>query len=321
MLKICQVDPGCGIPIPPPNWGAIEKIIWELYKNLKEHPEIQVDIKMVGSINPGEYDIVHCHVANLTKVLREKNISYIFHLHDHHVVHYGKDSGAYKENLEAINNSLITLVPAKYLVNYLNPNKCIYFPHGINTKEFYPLGLNKSKPSNPKLLMIANNGLAGDSTFDRKGFKYGVGLAMLHNLPITIAGPNNNTHFFNENPWILGYNKLNLIFDLHNNKLVNLYRHHDIFLNPTMLEAGHPNLTMLEASSVGLPIIGDWELETDFHGAYRAPRDIFEMSRGLTNILENWNSYRVNCLKTAKELDWENRTKHLIEIYNERRVN
>jgi len=24
-MKICQINPGCGIPIPPPSWGAIEK--------------------------------------------------------------------------------------------------------------------------------------------------------------------------------------------------------------------------------------------------------------------------------------------------------
>ena len=33
-MKICQIDPGCGIPIPPPSWGAIEKIVWEFTQNL-----------------------------------------------------------------------------------------------------------------------------------------------------------------------------------------------------------------------------------------------------------------------------------------------
>jgi len=28
-MKICHVDPACGLDIPPKNWGAIEKIIWE----------------------------------------------------------------------------------------------------------------------------------------------------------------------------------------------------------------------------------------------------------------------------------------------------
>jgi hypothetical protein len=34
-MKIAQINPGCGIPIPPPSWGAIEKIVWEFMVNLK----------------------------------------------------------------------------------------------------------------------------------------------------------------------------------------------------------------------------------------------------------------------------------------------
>ena len=35
-MKICQVHPNCGIQIPPPSWGAIEKIIWEFKCNLEK---------------------------------------------------------------------------------------------------------------------------------------------------------------------------------------------------------------------------------------------------------------------------------------------
>ena len=84
-----------------------------------------------------------------------------------------------------------------------------------------------------------------------------------------------------------------------------------------MLEAGHPNLTMVEAAAAGLPLIANWELETDFHGAWRAPRDVFEMNQGFHNIMENWDSYRSKALNTAKELDWYNRTTELVEIYKE----
>ena len=35
-MKICQVHPGCGIPIPPPDWGAIEKIVWEFHCNFEK---------------------------------------------------------------------------------------------------------------------------------------------------------------------------------------------------------------------------------------------------------------------------------------------
>jgi len=311
-MKICQVDPGCGIPIPPPSWGAIEKIVWEFTQNQKKLGH-EVDIKMAGHINVGEYDIIHCHVANLAIQLAERGIPYIYQLHDHHAFYYGKDSHVYKENLKAIEGSLISLMPARFLVDYFENDKCVYFSHGVNIDEFYPI--EKEAPIQPKLLMVANNGLAGDAAFDRKGFTFGLGLAMLNNLSITIAGPYNNTHFFNNNVWMLNYPKLSLVFDTPNSKLLELYHEHDVFIHPTMLEAGHPNLTMVEAAAAGLPIISDWEHNTDFHGAWRAPRNIFEMNKGLQDIIQNWESYREKIKITSQELSWFNRSKEIIEIY------
>jgi glycosyltransferase involved in cell wall biosynthesis len=106
-----------------------------------------------------------------------------------------------------------------------------------------------------------------------------------------------------------------LVFDTPNSKLLELYHEHDIFIHPTMLEAGHPNLTMVEAASAGLPIIADWEHNTDFHGAWRAPRNIFEMNKGLQDIIQNWESYREKIKITSQELSWFNRSKEIIEIY------
>jgi hypothetical protein len=74
---------------------------------------------------------------------------------------------------------------------------------------------------------------------------------------------------------------------------------------------------MVEAAAAGLPIIADWEHATDFHGAWRAPRNVFEMDRGLKDILQNWNTYRLKTINTGKQLSWENRTKDLLEIYKQ----
>jgi glycosyltransferase involved in cell wall biosynthesis len=316
-MKICQVNPGCGVPIPPPSWGAIEKIVWEFTCNLQQLGH-EVNIKWCNEIQPGEYDIVMVHVANLALELAERGIPYIFQHHDHHAFHYGKDSFVYKQNQEAMEKSIFSLVPARYLVDYFELSNVYYFSHGTNNNEFYPI--KKSKPNKPKLLMLANNGLANNPGFDRKGFSYGIGLAALNDLEITIAGPPSNKQFFNENLSLLNYSKLNLIFDWPNDRLLELYHQHDIFVHPTMLEAGHPNLTMLEAAASGLPIIADWELETIFHGAWRAPRDIFKMNEGLQNILNNWENYRNMLQSTSQELSWLNRSKELIQLY-ERHIN
>lgn len=314
-MKIAQINPGCGIPIPPPAWGAIEKIVWEFMCNLRLLGN-EVDLRWSGDVQPGEYDIVHCHVANLAIQLAERGVPYIYQLHDHHAYHYGKDSHVYKENLKAIEGSVVSLVPARFLVDYFDHPKVRYFAHGVNTNEFYP-ELYKPKPTEPKLLMIANNGLAGDATFDRKGFTYGLGLAMLNNLPITIAGPSDNKRFFNHHLWMLNYPKLTLKFDTLNTELLDLYHNHDIFVHPTMLEAGHPNLTMIEAAAAGLPIIANWEMETDFHGAWRAPRNIFDMDKGLKHIMDNWELYREKIIQTGQELSWFNRSRDIIKIYTE----
>ena len=100
-MKIAQVHPGCGIPVPPPDWGAIEKIVWEFHCNSINLGH-ESYIKFINEIHPGQYDIVHCHVANLALDLAKRGIPYIYQLHDHHAYHYGKESHVYKENLKAI---------------------------------------------------------------------------------------------------------------------------------------------------------------------------------------------------------------------------
>jgi hypothetical protein len=257
--------------------------------------------------------MVMVHVANLALFLADRDIPYIFQHHDHHAFHYGKDSSVYKENLEAMEKSIFSLVPARYLVDYFDTDKVCYFSHGADITKFYP---NETYPINHSLLMLANNGLGGYGSYDRKGFGLGVQVAMSRNLPITIAGPKNNENWLNDNPWVKGYPKLTIIWEPSNEQLRQLYTSHTIFLHPSDLEAGHPNLTLLEAAACGLPILGWIETETVFHGLWRAPRNLNEMLRGLDTIINEYDEYRQRSLNTAQELSWLNRSKELIELYN-----
>jgi len=310
-MKIAQINPGCGIPIPPPAWGAIEKIVWEFTVNLRKL-EHTVDIKWADEIQPGDYDVVMVHVANLALLLAERGIPYIFQHHDHHAYHYGKDSDVYKQNLEAMEKSVVSLVPARYLVDYFDTDKVMYFSHGVDIETFYP---NETPPLAHNLLMLANNGVGGHDGHDRKGFELGVKAAMARNLPITIVGPKNNQNWFEDNPWIFGYPKLSILEEPSNDILRQVYTSHTIFLHPSELEAGHPNLTLVEAAACGLPIVGWIEMETVFHGLWRAPRDLKEILRGLDTVIDEYEDYRKRSLNTAQELSWFNRSKELISIY------
>ena len=208
--------------------------------------------------------------------------------------------------------SIFSLVPARYLVDYFDLPNVHYFSHGVNTDTFKP---NDTTPVYHSLLMLANNGLGGYGSYDRKGFELGVKVAMSRNLPITIAGPKNNENWFNDNPWVFGYPKLSILNEPSNEQLRQLYNSHTIFLHPSDLEAGHPNLTLLEAAACGLPILGCIEEETIFHGLWRAPRDLNLLLQGLDVIIDKYNQYRQNALNTAQELSWLNRSKELIQLY------
>lgn len=311
-MKIVNVNPGL-LPIPPNGWGAIEKIIWEIHQNLVALGH-ESKILYTDEIKNGEFDIVHVHVANLANILYSRGIPYIFSFHDHHAFLYGKDSPLFAENMEAIKNSMLTLVPAKFLVDYFDHPKVKYFSHGVNPDIFKRPIINTNVEQNHKLLCVANNGWAGDSKADRKGFTLAIKAAKDLNLPLTIAGPSNNKNYFDAFP--PDYDKLNIIYDLNEEDLVKTYRDHTIFLHPSVLEAGHPNLTLLEAMSCGLPVVGTYEDNNYLDGMVKISRDVESLKQGILEVIKNFYRYRRMTSVTADNLSWKNRAASLIKLYN-----
>ena len=303
-MKIIQVTPGI-IPIPPNGWGAVEKIIWEFHNNLLSLGH-DSQITYLDDV-PSDADVVHIHVANLALLAHERGIPYYFTLHDHHAYLNGKDSWTYKENLEAMKYAIKSFVPAKYLVKYFDgiPE---YFSHGVNAEYFTP-----ATRMEHKLLCVANNGYAHDQTIDRKGFGIAIEVAKTLNLPITIAGPSNNKNYFSKYP--PSYDKLTILYDLTEKELLTLYNQHSIFLHPSELEAGHPNLTLLEALSCGLPIVGTLESDGSLNGMVVTPREVADMVHGVNEVLKNYNQYKILARKQAEQLSWKRRTKELLSIY------
>jgi autotransporter strand-loop-strand O-heptosyltransferase len=302
-MKIINVTPGL-LPIPPNGWGAVEKIIWEIHNALLD---LGHDSEILYLDDIKDYDVVHIHVANLANTAHERGIPYYFTFHDHHAFLYGKESDVYKENLLAIKNAKKAFVPAKFLVEYFE-NIPEYFSHGVNT-DYFTLG----NTTEQKLLCVANNGFIHDQSEDRKGFSYAIAAAIKLNLPITIAGPKNNKKYFDK--FYFDYDKLKILYDVSEEKLKDLYRQHSCFLHPSILEAGHPNLTLLEAMSSGLPIVGTYEENNSLNGMVKVERDVDQIVKGIEQVYSNLNEYQQVVRQQALELSWKNRTKELIKHY------
>lgn len=313
-MRICQINPGL-LSIPPKNWGAIEKIIWNYLIQFKKLGH-SVDIKYPNEIKQGQYDIVHSHTWNQTIEIANKNIPVVNSLHDHHVVLWGQNSLCYKQNKEAIGKSIITIVPGEFLIQHFNnPYKLFYLSHGVDTTYFCPSPRLFDR-SSCSLLCVANNGYIDNPSYDRKGFRIAIEAARQLELPITIVGPTkNNKVFFDNNSDLLEYEKLEIKYDLDEYELLKEYQSHDIFLHMSELEAGHPNLTILEALSCGLPVIGTSLASEDLEGFERISKDKNELINKIKLILNNYQNFSQKARKTAQNLDYSKTTAKLLNIY------
>jgi glycosyltransferase involved in cell wall biosynthesis len=301
-IKVVQVATGM-IQIPPNGWGAVERIIWAYKDRLQRMGNI-VEIKFVNQVEREDNVIIHTHIANLALECRDKGIPYVYSLHDHHSEHYGKGSFVFNQNLEAIKGSVISFTHAEYLVDYFSEtDKLFFLSHGVDTEFFLPSEVQNNEH---KLLMLANNGLAGNSGFDRKGFRFGIEAAKRLNLPITIVGTENNKEFFSMNTDLLGYDKLQIVADNPTDENTRrLYQEHTIFLHPSMLEAGHPNLTLLEAASSCLPIVGTYRGSKKIEGL-SIINDISTESvvEGILSTINDYESIRNKMLEVRHTYDW-----------------
>ena len=316
-MKICQVI-SSNIPIKPTGergWGALELIMDEYSKNLRVLGH-EVDIKYLNEITVGEYDIVHIHVANLAVEAAKRGLPYIYSTHDHHSFYYGKDSFNYKEQLEAIKGSVFSICHAEYVVDYFDgTDKLFFVPHGVDTSYYLPTDY----PKEHKLLVCANNGLGGDYGYDRKGFSIAIESAKRLDLPITIVGADANKRFFEEHKYLLDYEKLTVIdTNPSEDDKLKIFQNHTIFLHPSMLEYGHPNLTLLEAASCCLPIVGTYSGSNHFWGMWVIPEITTDaVVHGIKETINTYEHRRNEMLSVKDSLDWSFVCKILSKKYED----
>jgi len=313
-MKIININPGL-ISIPPNGWGAVEKIIWDYHLELNKL-NVQNEILYLNDVKYDDSMVVHVHVANLAIMCYERGIPYIFSIHDHHAYLFGKESHCFKQNLKAIEHSVFSLSPCKFLVDYFGSKKLRYFSHAVNTNTFVNKNYNVE---GTKLLCVANNGYADNQSKDRKGFKIAIQAAMALDLPLTIAGPSNNKKFFDTlEPEFNNYSKLTKLFDLNEAELIELYNKHSIFLHFSELEAGHPNLTLLEAMSCGLPVVGTFEEKT-YNGMIVTERDADQAISAISKIMGDYKKYKQSALDAAIANSYSARVLQLTGLYSEYR--
>jgi len=316
-MRIAQVI-SSSIPIMPTGkrtWGATELIMDEYTKGLRKLGH-EVDLLYLNDIQPNVHDIVHIHVANLCLEAHKKGIDYVYSTHDHHSFHFGKNSGNYKEQLEAIKKSIFSLAPAEYVVDYFDDtDKLFYLSHGVDTSYYTPNFDNDY--SNHKLLMCANNGVGGDYGADRKGFRYGIEAARVLNLPITIVGADANTKFFEIHKDLLDYENL-IVIDSNpiEEEKLKIFQEHTIFLHPSNLEFGHPNLTLLEAASCCLPMVATYKGSKHINGLYKIDEICTEnVIKGIKHTIDNYEILQDSMKDKRLQYDWLNVSKNLEKKY------
>lgn len=313
-MKIIQITPG-NIPIPPNGWGAVEKVIWE-YKMVLESLGYQTEIRYANEVENLPDQIVHVHMANLALLLNQRGIPYVFSMHDHHVEHFGKDSSWYKDNYEAIKNAKLAFLHSKHLIPYFdNMPNIVYLPHGVNLNDYKFTDRSERVRQRPhRLFMMANNGLAGDPLVDRKGFLLGIEAAKRLGLEIGIVCPRKrNEEFFQHHN--VEYDKLEIFYDMDYLGSIDKMSEYDIFLHPSNLEAGHPNLTLVEAISMGIPVVGVMDKNTELKGMIKVDRDVGELVKGIQKAINTYDTQVQLCENYRTDISWNMVVSKMVQEY------
>lgn len=302
MKRIALILISPNIPVPPKGWGAIEKYMWEYKINLEKLGHT-VELRYPDASDLKTFDIVQVHTWNQALLLYKKDIPYVFSFDDTHVLFHGKDSDLYKNNLEAIRKSEITIVHGEYLLEYFNEPNMVYLRHGANPEVFKPL---QSKSKSHSLLCVGRT-----DQDDRKGLLMAIKAAKNLDLPITVVGPND--HFFKNSSFT--YDKLTLIGNTDDEGLTDLYNSHTIFLHPSKLETGHPNLTLIESIYCSTPVVGTCNIP--IKGMVQITPSLSSLIEGIQKTIDHYDNYLQECytLKSTHHYDWSSITSDLLSIY------
>jgi glycosyltransferase involved in cell wall biosynthesis len=96
-----------------------------------------------------------------------------------------------------------------------------------------------------------------------------------------------------------------------------LYQSHSIFLHPSMLEAGHPNLTLMDATACGIPIVGTYKGSRHMDGMWVLPSiNTDAVIKGVSEVIKTYDHRVKEILAVRESRSWLEVCKTLKKYYD-----
>ncbi len=343
-MRVVLVGSGV-LPIPPPDWGAVERAIDGLARGLQAlGAEVLIVNRDGGGHSWREYpfalsvprklrglsrDIVHVFTPVVANRLLLSGIPFVYTSHSRHWSgarsareRFGfwleRRACAQATRTVALNDSVARSM--RQARPPTRPDRIRVIPNGVDLARFGPRWDSRQ-----------GNGLLGVGAIHPRK-RWDLAVRLLERLPgahLTLVGPWSDPHYARSllaSPGSQG--RLVLTGPVGDATLSRLYAEHDLLVHPSASEL--QSITVLEALASGLPVLGTDALSDEVPDpavGYLLPRDLPPQA-----LVERWATFALELLKDphrrrrmgeaarlrAEELyGWEGVAKATLELYRE----
>lgn len=313
--------------IPPKGYGAVEKYVWNVYREMKK---LNVSVEVLNRIfikNPiGEYifaiyalkksrksEIVHVNTSGVGFVFSITGRRFIYTSHSRHLIDDKGLRGKYGRFVENYN------IKHAEKVIFLNPDiaqkygkgKYTVIPNGVDIELFHPEYGNRTGKNILSLGEIARH----------KNFHITANALKDLDVNYTIIGPVKDRAYARE----LENLNVHLTGEIDENEIAKILSGGDVFLHPSESEA--LSMAVIEAMASGLPVIGsdiNKQIVNGYNGisissSLPIKDKMIEYNQSVNDLLNDRGkrlSMSENARKFAVEnYSWEKIVKKILEFY------